>query len=212
MDPRDLDRDVAGAASAHQRLLATLDAANEVGALDPERPCALPGWSVGHLLTHLARHADSAVRALDGEPQYESGATGRAADIEAGAHRDAASLVADVRSSIWRLEGRWAAPVDWEATSVTPSGAALPVADVPFRRWREVEVHHVDLELGTTFEDLPAEYVRLELRRMEMAWRARKPMGMTGLPPAALAVAPTHRLAWLLGRAEIPGLGDAGVF
>jgi maleylpyruvate isomerase len=46
---------------------------------------------------------------------------------------------------------------------------------------------------------------------MEMRWNARRPMGLTGLPPEALAVDPTTRLAWLFGRVEIEGLAPAGV-
>lgn len=213
MDARELDRDVAGAAGAHQRLLATLDAALDApDGLDPSRPSALPGWTLGHVLTHLARHADACIRALDGLEMYEGGADGRVADIEAGASRAADELVADVRRGIWALETRWAGEVDWTTTSISAVGAVVPVTEVPFRRWREVEVHHVDLDLGVGFEDLPSDYVRLELRRMEMAWRARRPMGLTGLPSAALAVPDHLRLAWLLGRAGIDGLDPAGVF
>ena len=47
---------------------------------------------------------------------------------------------------------------------------------------------------------------------MEQLWAARRPMGMTKLPSEAMAVTPAHRLAWLLGRADIPGLEPAGIF
>jgi hypothetical protein len=46
---------------------------------------------------------------------------------------------------------------------------------------------------------------------MAMLWNSRLPMGMTGLPEAALAVDDHHRLAWLLGRATIDGLEPAGL-
>jgi hypothetical protein len=36
-------------------------------------------------------------------------------------------------------------------------------------------------------------------------------MGLTTLPPEALAASPQMRLAWLLGRATIDGLDPAGV-
>jgi maleylpyruvate isomerase len=210
VDPRELDRDDAGAADAHQRLLAHLERLEEAGA-DPGAPSALPGWTVGHVLTHLARNADSHVRMLDGLAQYEGGVEGRAADIEAGARRPFGALVADVRRTIWTLEMRWAAQPDWTGIAHRTFGDG-PLADLPFLRWREVEVHRVDLDAGYGFADLPAEYVRLELRRMEMLWAARRPMGMTALPGEALAAAPHERLAWLLGRASIAGLAPAGVF
>ncbi len=81
-----------------------------------------------------------------------------------------------------------------------------------FARWREVEVHRADLGLGYGPEDWPGEYVREDLGVMEMRWNARRPMGMTGLPDAALKAPPHTRLAWLLGRAEIDGLDPAGIF
>jgi maleylpyruvate isomerase len=216
MDERVLNRDVEGAASAHQRLLADLDGSDRVGGtaadLDPRRPTALAGWTVGHLLTHIARHADSVVRMLNGLSQYEGDAAGRVAQIEEGAQRDLEDLIADVRMSVWRLESRWASHQDWEATATVVSGAVVACYDLPFRRWREVAIHHVDLGIGYRFEDLESEYLRRELRVMEMLWNARQPMGMTGLPRQALELAPPLRLAWLMGRAEVPGLASAGIF
>jgi maleylpyruvate isomerase len=37
-------------------------------------------------------------------------------------------------------------------------------------------------------------------------------MGMTPLPAAALALPPTTRLAWMMGRVEVDGLEPAGLF
>ncbi len=211
-----LNRDVEGAASAHQRLLADLDGSDTAdGAgpdLDPRRPTALKGWTVGHLLTHIARHADSVVRMLDGDSQYEDGPAGRAHQIESGAQRGLEDLIADVRMSVWRLETRWASHQDWEASATVVSGAVVACHELPFRRWREVAIHHVDLGIGYRFEDLDSEYVRRELRLMEMLWNARQPMGMTGLPQQALTLPPSLRLAWLMGRADIPDLAPAHIF
>jgi hypothetical protein len=44
-----------------------------------------------------------------------------------------------------------------------------------------------------------------------MLWNSRQSMGLTGLPAPALAVDEHLRLAWLLGRADIEGLGPAGL-
>lgn len=208
LDTKALDRDVAGAAAAHQRLLATLDAA---GAVDPGAPSRLPGWTIGHVLTHVARNADSHHRLLDGLSQYEGGAESRAADIEAGAGRSFDALVADVRDAIWRLEQRWAGQADWSGSAHASRGEVRRT-DLPFMRWRETDIHHTDLALGYDFADLPAEYVRLELRRLEMMWASRRPMGMTSLPPPALARPPHERLAWLFGRVELDDVEPAGLF
>jgi len=216
VDVRELDRSVTGCAAAHQRLLATLQELTDEQA---RRQSLLPDWTVGHVLTHLARNADGNVRMLEaadrGEAaaQYEGGMESRAADIEAGAGRPAAELVADVRATIYRLEQQWAAmtAAGWEGEGLSVLGR-VPIAEVPWRRWREVEVHHADLGLGFTSDEWSPEYVRVELQRMTMLWASRRPMGMTELPPAALAAAPHERLAWLLGRASIDGLAKAGIY
>ena len=91
-------------------------------------------------------------------------------------------------------------------------GGDVRVGDLPYLRIREAAIHHVDLGLGFEFTDLPPEYLREELRRMEMLWRARQPMGLTSLPAPALAAPPPERLAWLMGRSTIDGLEPAGVF
>ncbi|CAN5552461.1 maleylpyruvate isomerase family mycothiol-dependent enzyme [soil metagenome] len=210
-DQRSLDRDVAGTAAAHQALLADLDAWVEAGAADPTGPSLLPDWSIGHVLTHIARNAESHERMLDGFEQYEDGASGREADIAAGADRSAEALVLDVRRTIWSLESRWARHADWDAV-VDRLGGPAPASDLAFRRWRETAVHHVDLGIGYSFADLPADHVRLELRRLEMTWAARRPMGLTTLPEAALQRPPHERLAWLLGRATFDDLPPAAIF
>jgi hypothetical protein len=39
-----------------------------------------------------------------------------------------------------------------------------------------------------------------------MAWRARKPMGLTVLPDSVLRLIPNERLAWMYGRTSVPGV------
>ena len=211
---RELDDVVAGCASAHQRLLVDVDALTDD---DIFLPSLLPGWTVGHVLTHLARHADSQIlvfqAAARGEPadRYPGGMEQRVADIEAGAGRPAADQVADLRRTIWAVETAWAAvPADGWALTGTVMGRPEAVAELPFRRWREVEVHHADLgRPDYTYDDWSDGYVRRELSLAEMSWAARRPMGLTVLPAAALAQSPARRLAWLLGRGTIAGLEPA---
>jgi maleylpyruvate isomerase len=186
--------------------------------LDVTAASLLPGWTVGHVLTHLARNADSITRVLvaaehgDVVDRYDGGAPGRHAEIEAGRTRPATEQVADVRATIERLESAWSAHTRWDGRSRETDGREVPVSDLVFARWREVEVHRADLGLGYGPADWPAIYVRADLVTMEMRWNARRPMGLTGLPDAALRAPPHVRLAWLLGRAGIDGLGPAGVF
>ena len=81
------DADIEGATVAHARLLATIDALTDD---DAARPSLLPGWTVGHVLTHLARNADSHVRILTAAAagasveQYQGGGPARDAAIEDG--------------------------------------------------------------------------------------------------------------------------------
>jgi maleylpyruvate isomerase len=216
VDADRLDREVTGCAAAHQRLLAHLD--DQDPSIEVTRPSRLPGWSLGHVLTHLARNADSHWRVFDaaqrGETteRYPGGAAQRDGDIEAGAPRAFPDQVADIRTAIWRLEAAWATTPSEGWTLVAPSpGGAEPVADLPFMRWREVEIHHADLGLdGFGIDDWSPEYVRRELDRTVMRWAARRPMGLTTLPEAALALPPNRRLAWLTGRLVVDGLPQPG--
>ena len=205
----DLERNRREAAAAHARLVAHLAA----------QPSLLPGWSIGHVLTHLARNADSHVGMLQAAnegraaAQYPGGLEQRNADIEAGQGRPAAALVADVIESNGRLEAAWSAMTadGWRGEGLSVFGP-VAVADLPFRRWRETTLHHTDLGLGYGWSQWPAAYVRLELARMTMQWASRKPMGLTSLPPAAMALPDAQRLAWLTGRTSIEGLEAAGIF
>ena len=219
MDGDERQRDLDRVAEAHAALDDHLTAMSGSSGADSALPSLLPGWTRGHLLTHIARNADSFVRVLEaarrGEAvtQYEGGGAGRNADIEAGASRDWDTLVADVRSSSARLDGVFAEQDRWDLAMTNSQGESVPHADLPMRRWREVVVHHADVgDAGFTPQDWPQDYVREDLRRMEMLYNARKPMGATGLPEAALRAGPLDRLCWLLGRADIDGLPPAGVF
>ncbi|WP_253775056.1 maleylpyruvate isomerase N-terminal domain-containing protein [Goodfellowiella coeruleoviolacea] len=192
---------------AHQRLAAMLTGLSDEQA---HAPTPLPGWTRGHLITHLARHADSLTRALtaalrgESAVQYPEGEAGRFAEIEAGAHRPAEALVADMVEANRRClhAMRAMTPAAWRISVHGRGGAVFPATRLVVSRWREAEVHAVDLDLGVTSADwsgrfvghfLPEEVARLDQR----APGVRVPAGL-----ADHAV-----LAWLLGRGE-PGLPD----
>ncbi|MFZ9629863.1 MAG: maleylpyruvate isomerase N-terminal domain-containing protein [Ilumatobacteraceae bacterium] len=208
MPPHQFARVIEGATAAHRRLEAALDALTDDVA---RAPSLLGNWSIGHVVTHLARNADSHVRLLEGAragqqvAQYPGGAEQRAGDIEAGASRPAVELVADLRAAAASLERCWESFDEWPTD--------LGVDDLVQRRWREVEVHHADLgpAFGRTYRDWSIEYVRLDLRYFSMLWDSRRPMGLTGLPSAVMALPECDRLAWLLGRRAVEGVEPAGV-
>jgi maleylpyruvate isomerase len=188
-------------------------------------PSLLAGWSRGHVLSHVARNADAAVRLLtsartgDRRPQYAS-VSERDADIEAGADRPAGDHVTDVAASAARIDEAvaqmapesWAAPVDWL------SGRSTPAAFVMWARLREVEVHHVDLDAGYTPGDWPAPFVHRLLHELaaDLAG-AMVPARLRatdldheltiGADPAVTVSGPGFAIAgWLAGRGVGAGL------
>ena len=215
-----------GAATA--RLLAT-----SAGFTDAQvrEPSLLPGWTRGHVLSHVARNADGLGNLLRGAatgaqiPMYAS-TQARDADIEAGAGRGAAELTADVRDSAAALAVR-AASLRAEAWTVPVrprAGAAFPAREVLDRRLSEVQIHHVDLAAGYGPGDWPEDFIAGSLPRVarSFAGRADTP-GCRVLPDGAeegfwigppdgdvapLVVAGPARdlLAWLLGRGTGAGL------
>jgi maleylpyruvate isomerase len=195
----ELDATVAGCGASHRRLLDTVDGLDEAGV---EQPSRLEGWTVGHVLTHLARNADSHTRMLSaaqrGEAveQYAGGAEERAGAIGEGAGRPASELCDDVRASTARLEAAWAAmtPEAWAGHGLS-RGRPWPCRALPYFRWREVEIHHVDIGTGYDIADWPEEYVGRELQVT------------VATVPSRLADGAERRrlLAWLIGRASSPG-------
>jgi maleylpyruvate isomerase len=193
--------------ASQERLESDLTA---VPSVDPSTPTGLPGWTVGHVLTHIARNADSTLRMLAGLPQYWKGFESRIADIELGAGRTWDELVDDVVTTDEAVIRRVREIDDWSGP-VLSTTAVRPKATVPEMRRREVEIHHADLGLGYGFADLPADFVRFESHRLTMLWQARQPMGLTALPEAVLRLPEHERLAWLFGRMVLDDVAPAGV-
>jgi uncharacterized damage-inducible protein DinB len=69
VDGRQVAREVEGCMASQRRFVRWLQ---EQTGVKSQQPSLLPGWSVGHVLSHLARNADSYVNLLQGRPQYES--------------------------------------------------------------------------------------------------------------------------------------------
>ena len=207
IDPQRVARDIEALDESQQRLVSDL---RSMAAVDPATPSELPAWTVGHVLTHIARNADSTLRMLAGLPQYWKGIESRVADIELGAGRSWDELVDDVATTNEAVIRRVREVSDWSGT-VQSTTAVRPKATVPEMRRREVEIHHIDLGLGYGFADLPADFVGLESRRLTMLWQARQPMGLTVIPEAVLSLPEHERLAWLCGRRALDGVEPAGV-
>ena len=145
---------------ATDRLLASAAALTDATAREPS---ALPGWTRGHVLTHVARNADGLgnllrwARTGTKTPMYAS-REARAASIEAGAGRPAAELTADVRRTAITFAAEAASlPGEaWAAQVQMLVGPPMPARRVLDSRLREVEIHHVDLCAGYRPADWPA--------------------------------------------------------
>ncbi|WP_225832464.1 maleylpyruvate isomerase family mycothiol-dependent enzyme [Streptomyces sp. NK08204] len=178
------------------RLGGTLDT---LGDRQARGPCALPGWSRAHVITHLARSADAygwllalARTGTAPGPRADAAALDRA--LREGAERDAAGLVADLGRSLDRLFEEAAAMPDdrWPTLVSALAGWRHPAWYTLHRARRELETHHVDLALGYTAADWPDGYVTWALDETVAALSVR------GFPVARLEASDLGR-AWTLG-------------
>ncbi len=199
---------------------------------DVHAPSLLPGWTRGHVLTHLARSADGLrnllIWARTGveTPMYTS-RRDRDADIEAGAGRSAAELLADVRDSAKRFadDVRTMPQQAWSVPVRGLTGPEFPASDMLWRRLQEVEVHHVDLAARYTPAHWPADFTSRALGRC-LEYFSQKPdcpafhlyaddtgrrftLGDPQATAGACTVSGPERalLAWLIGRSTGDGLG-----
>jgi maleylpyruvate isomerase len=159
-------------AAEARRCLADVRATTErlaevVGELNDQRmhrPSLLPGWSRGHVITHLARNADGFVNLLTWartgveHPMYPSTAD-RDADIAEGAGRLAQIVREDLRAASDRfaMASERLTDSQWLATVAGRASMVFPAANIPSMRLFELWVHLVDLDLGVGFGDVPAE-------------------------------------------------------
>jgi maleylpyruvate isomerase len=171
------------AAAAHRRMWAS------AGEMDDDAcraPSLLPGWSRGHVLTHWARNADGQARMLEaamrGEvaAQYPGGSEQRQAEIEAGATRPGRLILQDARAAVDRLEDTWRRmpPDAWGRPTGARAGQR-PAWQSVWARWRETEIHHVDLGAEYTHEHWPAQFVSLMLPRVLPTLDTRLAGGLT---------------------------------
>jgi maleylpyruvate isomerase len=219
---------VAEISTATQQVLANAER------LTPEQlagPSLLPGWTRGHVLTHLARNADGltnlATWARTGVVTLMYGpGNPRDADIEAGAGRPLHVQLADLSAASARLEHelRTLPPAAWGTKiRLRPERPEIPALQLPRLRLRELYVHHVDLDAGWTPAHWPADYVARELNEAAAGFRGHPGLpplllvdedgrrtlaiGPEGLPPAATVTGRAQTLlAWIVGRTRGDGL------
>jgi maleylpyruvate isomerase len=225
-------RSMARIGEATDRLLASAATLTDAGAREPSR---LPGWTRGHVLTHIARNGDGLGNLLRWArtgvrtPMYAS-REARRADIGAGAGRPAAELTADVQETAiaFAAEAAGLPGGAWSAQVQMLAGPPMPARRVLDWRLREVEIHHVDLGTGYRPADWPGEFVAGNLPEVAGSFAGRddapscllQPDGsdsawrigpdQPGAPPVSVQGSPVGLLAWLIGRDDGSGLRVAG--
>lgn len=181
--------------TSHQLLLVRLAPLTDD---DFRVPSLLPGYSRGHVVTHIANKARAHVRVLEGAAvgevrrvHPEGYDPDQAAD--AGALRPAAELRADLADALQLLETTWAVldEAHWGRQGIMVAGPRTMV-EIVGHHLRNIEVHHVDLDIGHRPSDWPSILVETEL-----------PKRLQALPDRA---GHADLLAWLIGRAAAPDL------
>jgi maleylpyruvate isomerase len=223
-------RTMAQAAESAARLLRSVE---EMAPEQVQQPSALPGWTRGHVLTHISRNADALCNLLRGArisqsvPMYPS-PEARERDIEDGAKRPPADQLADLRASGLRFTAATEAMPDEAWSFEVPHRLGpFPAFGVPYKRVSEIEYHHVDLGLDYTPAHWPTEFVTRELTSLTNRFRDSVDLPslrlhdsdadttyrigagpQQGPEPLRLSGPARALVAWLSGRADGSALGS----
>jgi maleylpyruvate isomerase len=170
-------------------------------------PTELPGWSRRYLFSHIAANADALCNLLHWartgeERRMYASAQARDEGIAAGALLSAAELRARFDSAAAALAADVDAMTDeaWDAKVITAQGLTRSASEIPWMRVREVYIHAIDLGTGTTFADLPPEFLAALLDEITVSRSAK------GGGPALLVAATDTGGRWDItgGGAPVP--------
>ena len=166
-------------------------------------PTELPGWKRRYLFSHIAANADALCNLLywartGEERRMYASAQARDEGIAAGALLADAELRARFDSAAAALAADFDAMTDeaWDAKVITAQGMTRSASEIPWMRVREVYIHAIDLGNGTTFADLPPEFLAALLDEITVSRSAKG-----GGPALLVAAADTG------GRWDIAGTG-----
>ena len=122
-------------------------------------PSRLPGWTRAHVAAHVARDAER-IAAMLADPaltEFEDpDSDARIRALECGADRSGVDLQLHLDSSASELDRVGRSVTDW-ARPVRVHGRPCSLATLTLLRLREVCVHHIDLGVGTSADDIDAE-------------------------------------------------------
>jgi maleylpyruvate isomerase len=165
------DADIRGAAAGWIELDRALSRLTDEGAREPS---ALPGWTRAHVVAHIWGNAEGFAGAVATAAlgqvgrQYPGGMEQRARDIEGRATLSIDVIVEGAREAHHALVDAWDRMPDdgWDQPMEFVTGVQ-PVRASARGRWREIVVHHVDLDVGFGPVDLPTDY-----RTADTSWLA----------------------------------------
>jgi maleylpyruvate isomerase len=213
---------------------ARLDAAIDNAVIDGGHnafaaPALLPDWTIGHVVTHLARNADGLRRVLVGakvgeQLQPYASPQARVDDIESGALRSTETIATDYRQAGARLMETieslphpiWQSEVDLGRGGPTTADVVLAA------RLGEVELHHHDLGVDGGLALLDDPHALLLLRALLRSYVRTRDVPPMRLQPAGaesivirdgeqeIAGTPRDLVGWLSGRGDGCALRTTG--
>jgi maleylpyruvate isomerase len=209
-------------AELHKAADVVASQAGKLAEEDVQAPSALPGWTRGHVLAHLAGISNAMARQLEfarrGEQVelYDGGFEGRTKAIDMAAGHSLGQHRADLDTALGRalqafdaLEAdAWQVPISYRGGVVLDGGFAL---------WRELVIHASDLNTGRGPETWSRQFCEhlFEFLAVRVPEGQRFVLQPLGLPPVTIGAGNrstvingmlTDIAAWLAGRE--PSLGS----
>ncbi|MER6142000.1 maleylpyruvate isomerase family mycothiol-dependent enzyme [Streptomyces sparsogenes] len=182
-------------------------------------PSALPGWTRGHVLAHVAHSVDAYVWLLElahtgREPGPRTDAAALASAVERDALLSADDIAVRLRENLDRFtaQARAMPAPAWERLVPALAGWRHPAWYLLLRCLRELETHHLDLDTGHGTEQWPDAYATWALDDTLTTLRAQSfPLASVEAvdlgrrwsvaPEGASIAGAGHRLlGWLSGR------------
>lgn len=187
---------------------------------DLRGPSRLPGWTRGHVVTHVARNAEALGRLFTWArtgietPMYPS-VQAREADIEAGAGRPHREQLDDLRrtAAAFAETAYTLSAHHWAATVSTRHGR-VQATWIPWARVRELWLHLVDLDAGVEIDAVPSDIAGRLVRDVAASMDTRvvsrimlhsedfEPVsfGPETAAPVLVSGSVQHLVGWLTGR------------
>ena len=193
---------------------------------DMRAPSALPGWTRGHVVAHVAHNAEGLTRLTEWArtgheyPMYPS-REARDSQIAESALTSANELRTLVREAAIGLHDGFDQlnGAQWLTVVRLGTGRELAAAELPWFRTRELWIHRVDLGIGLGLDDMPVELqdAMLDDIARDLAQRDDFPgfqvrsvngesWSLGSSDPVTVTGTPSDLLSWLIGRSEGQGL------